>query len=147
MRDSDEEPKLKRPAMPGAGRPLGALNKLTKDLKQAMLDGAVSSDYACDPDNEDAPGSLTQYMKTVANKHPELFFQAVSKLIPREIKTHLQQDTTIDVTYRTTEEVKTAMIDAGMSRKQIEMIEAMLPVPLEQDEEATPQEIGDASAD
>ena len=138
---SDEpERKLKRPAMPGAGRPPGALNRITRDLKQAMLDGALFSDYAKDNTDPDAPGTLTQYCITVANKHPELFFQAIAKLIPKEIKTHLQQDTTIDVTYRTTAEVKTAMADAGMSQKQIEMIEAMLPVPLidERDEEVTP---------
>ena len=134
---SDEpERKLKRPPMPGAGRPPGALNKITKDLKEALLNGAVFSDYAKDNTDPDAPGTLTQYCITVANKHPELFFQAIAKLIPKEIRTHLQQDTTIDVTYRTTAEVKTAMADAGMSQKQIEMIEAMLPVPLI-DEEAT----------
>jgi hypothetical protein len=134
---SDEEPKRKllRPAMPGAGRPLGALNKFTRDLKQAMLDGAVFSDYAKDPDNEDVPGTLTQYMVTVANKHPELYFQAIAKLIPHEIKSHRILESTVDVTYRTIEEVKQAMEMEGMTHKQISPIEAVL-LPESVDEEA-----------
>lgn len=44
-----EEPKRKfGGAQPGAGRPLGSLNKVTADLKRAILDGAVSCDYAFD---------------------------------------------------------------------------------------------------
>ena len=50
-----------------------ALNRVTKDIKEALISGAISSDYAHDPDN-DAPNSLTTYMRTVANRHPELFF-------------------------------------------------------------------------
>ena len=149
---SDEEPKrkLKRPPMPGAGRPLGARNQFTKDLKQAMLDGTILSDYAKDPDNEDpdASGSLTQYMKTVANRHPELFFQVLSKLLPREINTHLQQDTTIDVTvYRSVDEVKNAMLDAGMSSNTITAIQAMLPVPIIEEEKPVDEEAHDDAAD
>ena len=117
----------------GPGRPPGALNKITKDLKQAMLDGALFSDYARDNNAPDAPGTLTQYCITVANKHPEVFFQAIAKLIPKEIKTHLQQDTTIDVTYRTVEKVKNAMLDAGMSQREIAQLETILPRSLDED--------------
>ena len=106
---SNEEPKR---LSPGPGRPPNALNKISRDLKEAIIAGLVTSDYAKNPDNEDAPGSLTQYMKTVADRHPELFFQAVVKLIPKEVRQHLQQDTTIDVTYRTAAEVKTAMLES-----------------------------------
>ena len=49
--------KLKRPAMPGAGRPLGAVNKFTRDLKQAMLEAATLSDYA-KSDDPDTHGTL-----------------------------------------------------------------------------------------
>jgi hypothetical protein len=74
---SEEEPKrkLKRPPMPGAGRPLGALNKFTKDLKTAMLDAAMLSDFAKDPNDEDAPGSLTQYCLTMVHKFPSFIFK------------------------------------------------------------------------
>ena len=75
-------------------------HRLTRDLKQAMLDAAILSDYA-KADDEDAPGTLTQYCTTVANRHPELFFQAIVKVVPKEITTHLQQDATVEITYRT----------------------------------------------
>jgi hypothetical protein len=143
---SEEEPKrkLKRPPMPGAGRPLGALNKFTKDLKTAMLDAAMLSDFAKDPNDEDAPGSLTQYCLTMVHKFPELYFQALMRLVPREINTHLQQD--IDVTvYRSVDEVKNAMLDAGMSSNTITAIQAMLPVPIIEKE--TPVDEGDDVAD
>ena len=76
----------------------------------------------------------SQYMKTVANKHPELFFSAVCKLIPKELRQSISTDTTFDITYRSVAEVKSAMLAEGLSEKQIKMIEAMLPMPLEPDE-------------
>jgi hypothetical protein len=134
---SDEEPKrkLKRPAMPGAGRPLGALNKFTRDLKTAMLDAAVLSDFAKDPNDEDAPGTLTQYCLTMVHQFPELYFQALMRLVPREINTRLQQDTTVEVTYRSIAEVERDMENLGMSSKQIAAIESIL-LPKPVDEEA-----------
>ena len=142
-----DESKRKRPAMPGAGRPLGALNKFTRDLKQAMLDAAVLSDYATD-NNEDAPGTLTQYMVTVANRHPELFFSALAKLIPHEIKSHRISESTIDVTvYRSVDEVKNAMLDAGMSSNTITAIQAMLPVPIIEEEKPVDEEAHDDAVD
>ena len=131
-----DESKRKRPAMPGAGRPLGALNKFTKDLKTALLDAAVLSDFAKDPDNEDAEGTLTRYCLTMVHRYPELYFQALMRLVPKEINTHLQQDTTIDVTlFRTTDDVKRDMENLGMSQRQIEQIESIL-LPKPVDEEA-----------
>ena len=127
--------KLKRPAMPGAGRPLGALNKFTRDLKQAMLEAATLSDYA-KADDPDTPGTLTRYCTTVANCHPELFFQAVSKLLPKEVRTHLSQDTVVDFTFRTMNEVRRAMEAEGLTPKLISEIESLLPGPINDDEEA-----------
>jgi hypothetical protein len=88
------------------------------------------------------------HMKTVANRHPELFFQVLSKLLPREINTHLQQDTTIDVTvYRSVDEVKNAMLDAGMSSNTITAIQAMLPVPIIEEEKPVDEEAHDDAVD
>lgn len=119
----------KRPAMPGAGRPLGALGKFTRELKQALLDAAILSDFAKDPNDKDAPGTLTQYCLTMVHRFPELYFQALMRLVPKEINTRLQQDTTFDITFRTIDEVRAAMAAEGMSSKQIDAIEAILPAP------------------
>ena len=126
------------PSGPGPGRPPGMLNKLSREIKEGVISGLLTSDYARDPDNADAPGTIQQYFKTVANKHPELFFsQAVTKLIPKEVRQHLQQDTTI-ISYTTTAEVIRAMEVEGLSEKQIAQIKAMLPMPLEpEDKEQT----------
>ena len=125
----DEKPRKFGGAQPGAGRPLGSLNRITKDIKEALLNGAIFSDYARDSDCDDpnAPGSLTRYMIAVANKHPELFFSAVVKLLPKEVRTHLSNDTTVDVTLRTMNDVRRALEAEGFGSKQIRQLESLLP--------------------
>ena len=132
----NERPRKFGGAQPGAGRPLGALNRITADIKRGLLDGLLTCDYALD--DKDAPGSISTYMRNVANKHPELFFQAVVKLIPRELHTSLRQDTSVEYTFRTIDEVKRALEMEGMSRTQIAAIAALLPdtgKPIEDEEE------------
>jgi hypothetical protein len=92
-----------------------------------MLDAAVLSDFAKDPNDENAPGSLTQYCLTMVHKFPELYFQALMRLVPREINTSLRQDTNVNLTYRTIAEVKQALLDEGMTPKEIRQLESLLP--------------------
>jgi hypothetical protein len=131
---------LKRPAMPGAGRREGSLNKITADLKRVIVGGAIDSDYGADPNDKKAPHSIENYMKNFANKHPEVYFTAaVAKLIPKVIRTSTQSETTVDITYRTVDEVKQALLDAGMAPTQIRQLEAMMPdtgKPLDDEEAA-----------
>jgi hypothetical protein len=47
-------------------------------------------------------------------------------MIPRQIS--MQSDTTVDLTYHSVDDVKRALEAAGMPLKQIEQLEAMLPV-------------------
>jgi hypothetical protein len=106
-------------------RPLGALNRISRDLKEGMLYAAsVGSDYAKDSEDPNAPPRLNRYLTTFCNKHPEIFFQALMKLIPKE--THLQQQSTIDVTYSSLQQVREAMLENGMSPKLIAAIESQL---------------------
>lgn len=131
-----DEPERKRPPMPGAGRPPGALNKFTRELKTALLDAAILSDFAKDPSgDENAPHTLTNFCLTMVHKFPELYFQALMRLVPKEINTRLQNDTTLDITYRTMSEVKDAMLAEGVTPKLISDIEKMLPVPIHHEEE------------
>ena len=133
----DEEPRRKFGGkQEGAGRPLGALNRITADIKRGLLDGLLTCDYALDPNDKDAPGSISTYMKNFANKHPEIFFSAVVKLIPREVHTHLSNETNINATFRTISEVKRAMEAAGFGSNEIRQLESMLPMPVHDDEEA-----------
>jgi hypothetical protein len=131
--------KLLRPAMPGAGRREGSLNKFTREMKTALLDAAILSPYAKDPDDKNAPNSLTNYCLAMCKQFPELYFQALTRLVPKQINTSLRQDTTVDITYRTMNEVKQALLDAGMAPTQIRQLEAMMPdtgKPLDDEEAA-----------
>jgi hypothetical protein len=125
MRDIDALPEELERKLPG--RPPGALNRFTRVLKNALLDAAILSDFAKDPNNPDAPNSLTQYCLTMIHKYPDLYFQQLCRLIPKEINTSLKQDTNVNVTYRTIAEVKQTLLDEGMTPKQIATIEAMMP--------------------
>jgi hypothetical protein len=62
----------------------------------------------------------------MVHRFPELYFQALMRLVPREVNTSLRQDTTIDFTCRTVTDVKRDMESLGMSQRQIEQIENIL---------------------
>jgi hypothetical protein len=77
-------------------------------------------------------------MRNVANKHPELFFSAIVRLIPRELHTSLRQDTTVDVTLRTMNDVRRALEAEGFGSNEIRQLESLLPTtgkPLNDDAE------------
>ena len=86
--------------------------------------GAINSKYG--KDDEHPEGDLVTFFTNLANEHIGLFCSLFGKSIPKFIQT--QSDTTLNVTYRSIEEVKLAMEQAGMSIKQIAQLEAMLPV-------------------
>lgn len=115
----EQQPKRK-------GRPPGSLNKFTRELKEAMFSGAEQSIHAKDPDDPSAPGTVTQFLKTVADRYPDKYMQALMKFVPQQyhaLKTELRAE----VTYNSAEEVKAALEEAGLTLKQIEQLEAMLP--------------------
>jgi hypothetical protein len=121
---TSEEQQPKRKA--GPGRPAGALNKFTRELKEAMLSAAEQSIHGKDPDNLDAPGSLTQFMIHVANRYPDKFAQFLTKFIPQQYHA-LKTEVRAEVTYQSTDVVKAALEEAGLTLKQIETLEGMLP--------------------
>ena len=114
---------------PGAGRPKGSMNDTgisPKNLREAVIEAAKNCKYGLDPEHPDQPGSLTRFFIGIANEHTVAFCNLFSKLIPRHVQT--ETVSTVDVTYRTVDEVKDAMLLAGMSPRQIEAIEKLLPV-------------------
>jgi hypothetical protein len=119
--------KRRRDAMPGAGRPPGALNKFTRELKDAMLAGAENSIHAKDPNDPNAPGTVTQFMTNVANKYPDKYAQMLTKFIPQQY--HMQRtEIRAEVTYQSVDDVKRALVEeAGMTLQQVEALVAMLP--------------------
>ena len=55
----------------------------------------------------------------MCTKFPELYFQSLMRLVPREVNTRLQQDTNVNLTYHTIAEVKQALLEEGMTPKEI----------------------------
>jgi hypothetical protein len=109
---------------PGAGRPPGQPNALTAQLREALIAGAINSKYG--KDDEHPNGDLVVFFTNLANEHIGLFCSLFGKSIPRHIQT--QSNASLNVIYQTTEQVKQAMIEAGLTVKQINQIESMLPV-------------------
>ena len=117
-------------AGPGAGRPRGSVfdgGPSPKILREAMIEGAVNSKWAKDPADPDAPGTLEMIFRNIAKSNIGVFCSLFARLIPRH--TTVQNETSIDIstTYRSTAEVKEAMLGAGMSVKQIAQLESLLP--------------------
>jgi len=78
--------------LPGAGREKGTPNKLTKTVKETVLN--VFMDLQQDPKT-----SLTAF----AIKYPKDFYQIAAKLIPTELTGDLGKDITIKVIYEGTD--------------------------------------------
>ena len=90
-----------------------------------MFAGAENSIHAKDPNNKDAPGTLTQFMTTIANNYPVQYLQVLSKFIPQQI--NAQTETTVEIVYNSIDDVKRALEDAGMPLKQIEQLKSYSP--------------------
>ena len=69
-------------ARPGSGRRKGRIDLRPREIREAMLGGAMDSDYGLDPDHPDEPGDLRLFFKNMANKNLDLFSQMPIKLIP-----------------------------------------------------------------
>jgi hypothetical protein len=114
-------------ARPGAGRKPNIPNNLTRELREAIVYAARNCEYGRDPEHPDQPGSLERFFVTLADRNMSLFCMLLSKGIPKYIES--QSTATLDITtYQTIDQVKQAMIEAGMAPKMIEQLESMLPV-------------------
>jgi hypothetical protein len=112
---------------PGGGRPKGSIDSRPREIREAMIQGAINSDLGKNLKHPDEPPDLINFFTNIANKNYELFCTMLIRLIPRQINTQTDVTADIDVVYRSTEEVRRAMSDAGFGSKQIAAIEAMLP--------------------
>ena len=65
--------------MPG-GRPIGSKNKVTQDIKQAMLDAF-------------AEGGGTEWLKRQMKTEPRAFLGLLAKCMPAEVKATVQVET------------------------------------------------------
>ena len=70
----------RKPPNAGNGRPKGALNKATRELKEMIL-GAL----------DDAGGQ--DYLARQANENPVAFLSLIGKVLPTTLNTTVKQDT------------------------------------------------------
>ena len=105
-------------------RPHGSLNRISRILKEGLVQAAINSEYGRDT-KDPTKNSLNIYLTNFANHHQTEFFAALMKLIPKQ--THVQSDATIDISLsRTADDVRKDMLSSGMTRREIQQIEQIL---------------------
>jgi hypothetical protein len=128
-------------AAPNKGRPPGSQNKFSRDLKECMLQAAILSDDALD--HETGLRSLTRYLLATQRKFPLQYFSAIAKLVPHEIRSQSLSQSSIEVVYRSVEDVKLALLQSGLTQKEVDALSAALPrgdvLEIEVDDEETKQ--------
>ena len=67
-----------------AGRSMGKQNKLTRDLKEGIIDAAVASGY----DGKGKDG-LAGYLKMLADKYPKQYTSLLGRMLPLQISGNL----------------------------------------------------------
>jgi hypothetical protein len=105
---------------PGAGRPKGSKNQMTVVLKEAILLAAEQSKHSKD-------GSLAGYLTHLADNKPELFVPLLARVMllqEKELdKTAKQRGRPVErVVYRSVEEVRAALIAAGLPVHKVDML-------------------------
>jgi hypothetical protein len=117
MPDSFDLPSL-RPTEKrgGPGRTLGAINRITRDLKLGIIDAAA----AHGSDGQGA-GGLTGYLLYLASEHPKAFAGLLGKILP------LQVNGALNATISTVN-VVSVPVDRYLSQEDIRKISAPAPV-------------------
>jgi hypothetical protein len=98
------------------GRPKGATNLLTRNLKEAILGGCAD----CGLDGKGA-GGLRGYMKRLAIQDPKTMGTLVRSFIPMEVKVEEKQ--VHEPVYQTVEEAKAELARLGLPPAEIYKLE------------------------
>jgi hypothetical protein len=105
---------------PGAGRPKGSKNVMTRALKDAILLAAAESRHA-----KDNGGGLEGYLVHIADTRPDLFVRLLAKLLPLQEKERAQTAKEPDkpvkpAAYRAAAEVRAAPIARGTPLRKVD---------------------------
>ena len=98
------------------GRPKGATNLLTRNLKEAILGGCAD----CGLDGKGA-GGLRGYMKRLAIQDPKTMGTLVRSFIPMELK--VEEKHVHEPVYQTVEEAKAELARLGLPPTEIYKLE------------------------
>ena len=116
----------------GSGRPRGRVDPRPREIREAMLLGAATSDLGRDAEHPE--GDLVVFFRTLCNKELPLFVGLLNRLIPKQINTQTESTIGLEVTLNTVQDVRREMERQGFSPRQISAIEASLPVPIVESE-------------
>jgi len=91
----------------GPGRPPGQPNKITRILKEAILQAAANVGK-----DGRGKGELVGYLERIAIQQPKAFCVLLGKVLPLQVNLKEEQPDTR--TYRTVEEVQQALAERGI---------------------------------
>jgi hypothetical protein len=117
----------------GSGRRRGSVDARPREIREAMLLGAATSDLG--RDEEHPEGDLVVFFRTLCNKELPLFVGLLNRLIPKQINQQTESTIGLNVVFETVDQVAAELERSGMSHQQVKQIQAMLPVPIVDDEE------------
>jgi hypothetical protein len=111
--------------LPGSGRKAGRPNKISMAQKLAMVWAAEHSDHS--------DGTLQGFYLYIANKFPQDHARNLNRLVPLQVDA--RHEIRQKVVYKTSAEIKAAMVERGMSQQRADAIERALqsevPVPID----------------
>lgn len=112
---------------PGFGRPRGSQGKVTKDLKEGLIEGAVLCGY-----NGAGEGGLVGYCRWLAERHPKVYGHLLAKLLPYNL----------NATSAAIQTVKIVSIPSGvfLNHEQMELAQQGKPFTIDHDEPAPCEE-------
>jgi len=104
----DVSPKSKRKCTLN-GRPKGVKNKITRELKEAIVTAAELVGA-----NQKGRDGLVGYLSWMAMKHPALFARLLEKLLPLQIASQNNQPLVVQHQHLSPEQVKEEIAQRGL---------------------------------
>jgi hypothetical protein len=112
----------------GSGRRRGSVDARPREIREAMLLGAATSDLG--RDEEHPEGDLVVFFRTLCNKELPLFVGLLNRLIPKQINQQTESTIGLNVVFETVDQVAAELERSGMTHQQVKQIQAMLPMPV-----------------
>jgi Family of unknown function (DUF5681) len=92
------------------GRPVGAYNRYTRVIKEALIIAAE-----LEGSNGNGKGKLIGYMRKVAREDMRAFCMMLSRAMPTQVAEQRTMETKEEVVYQSVEEVQREMASRGIS--------------------------------
>ena len=127
--------------VPNPGRRVGAINKHTRLLKEAIM-------LAAEIEGQDGEGKgkLVGFMRKVAQEDLRAFCMLLGRVIPLQVETKTVDDKPKSTTYQSVDDVKRELASRGIDMEVMFRIIQAEPAPMDVDEDDEPESL-DADPD